>query len=252
MGVEGVLADICKSLAALAPTAQSRASPPPFPGLVASVPLGSPPVRLPEQQAQDQNPSRLALLEVSKFLAGINAPTITVPPLAAPWGLSDFWQNAVSDLKRQVDSLVAAHTSNPLQASNSRSSAAPALSTGLTSPPGVQNVLPSASKAPDQVNPTKEGTTDSLLSRPGKLAAHISAEVKEKIWKGEFVEIFSLMRAKRREVEVKEKETKSSSYGERKPKVEENITNWLFGFNVFMSVLLEKKNGVGHIFDLLR
>ncbi|KAJ1191867.1 hypothetical protein NDU88_001181 [Pleurodeles waltl] len=245
MGVEGVLADIRKSLAALVPTAQSGASPTPFPGLVAPASSGSPPVRLPEHQAQAQNPSRLALLEVSKLLAGINAPTITEPPLTAPWGLNDSWQNAVSDLKRQVDSLVAAHTSNPLQASNSSSSAALAPSTGLTSPPGVQNVLPSASKVLDQVNPTKEGTTDSLLSRPGKLAAHVSAEVKEKIWKGEFVDIFSLIRAKRREVEVKEKETKSSSNLERKPKVEENITNWLFGFNVFMSVLLEKKPELG-------
>ncbi|KAJ1180278.1 hypothetical protein NDU88_005500 [Pleurodeles waltl] len=136
MGVEGVLADIRKSLAALAPTAQTGASPTPFPRLVASAPLGSPPVRLPEHQVQDQNPSRLALLEVSKLLAGINAPTIIAPPLAALWGLSDSWQNAVSDLKCQVDSLVAAHTSNPLQALNSSSSAAPAPSTGLTSPPG--------------------------------------------------------------------------------------------------------------------
>ncbi|KAJ1205847.1 hypothetical protein NDU88_001272 [Pleurodeles waltl] len=245
MGMEGVLADIRKSLAALAPTAQPGASPTPPPGLVTPGSAGSPPVRVPELKAQDQNPSRLALLEVANLLAGINAPTSTVPPLAAPWGLGDSWQNAVSYLKRQVDSLVAAHTSNPVQPASSSSSAAPAPSTGLPSLPGVQNVLPSTSKVPDQVNPTKEGTTDSLLSRPGMLAAHVSAEVKERIWKGEFVDIFALIRAKRREVEVKEKETKSSSYGERKPKVEESITNWLFGFNVFMSVLLEKKPELG-------
>ncbi|KAJ1156491.1 hypothetical protein NDU88_009210 [Pleurodeles waltl] len=245
MGMEGVLADIRKSLAALAPPAQPGASSTPPPGLVTPASSGPPPVRVPEHQAQEQNPTRLPLLEVAKLLAGINAPSSTVPPLAAPWGLGDPWQNAVSDLKRQVDSLVAAHTSAPLQPANSSSSAAPAPSAGLPSPPGVLNVLPSTSKVPDQVNPTKEGTTDLLLSRPGKLAAHVSAEVKEKIWKGEFVDIFSLIRAKRREVEVKEKETKSSFYGERKPKVEESITNWLFGFNVFMSVLLEKKPELG-------
>ncbi|KAJ1163393.1 hypothetical protein NDU88_003851 [Pleurodeles waltl] len=110
MGVEGVLADIRRSFAALAPTAQLGTSPSPSSGLVAPAPLGSPPVRLPEHQVQDQNPSRLALLEVSKVLASVNAPTITAPPPAAPWGLSDSWQNAVSDLKHQVDSLVTAHT----------------------------------------------------------------------------------------------------------------------------------------------
>ncbi|KAJ1130362.1 hypothetical protein NDU88_008715 [Pleurodeles waltl] len=246
MGMEGVLADIRKSLAALVPTAQPGASPTPPPGLVAPTSSGSPPVRVPEHQGQEQNPLRLALLEVAKLLAGINAPSSTVPPLTAPWGLGDSWQNAVSDLKHQAHSLVAAHTSAPLQPANSSSSAAPAPSAGLPSPPGVPNVLPSTSKVPDQVNTTKEGTTDSLLSRPGKLAAHVSAEVKEKIWKGEFVDIFSLIRAKRREVEVKEKETKSSFYGERKPKVEESITNWLFAFNVFMSVLLEKKTELAY------
>ncbi|KAJ1164388.1 hypothetical protein NDU88_004828 [Pleurodeles waltl] len=250
--LEGVLADIRKSLAALAPTAQSGAPPTPLPGIAVPAPLGPPPVRLPEQQAQDQDPSRLALLEVSKWLASINAPATNTPPPTAPWGSSDSWQNTVTDLKRQVDALVAAHISNPLQASNRSPSVAPTPSTVLTSPPFVQNVLPSSSKVPGQVNPTKEGTTDSLLSRPGKLAAHVSTEVKEKIWMGEFVDIFSLIRAKRREVEGKEKEPKSSSYVERKPKIEENITNWLFGFNVFMSILMDKKNGVGHLFDLLR
>ncbi|KAJ1178104.1 hypothetical protein NDU88_003352 [Pleurodeles waltl] len=86
---------------------------------------------------------------------------------------------------------------------------------------------------------------DTLLSRPGKLAAHVAAEVKEKIWKGEFVDIFGLIRAKRREAEPKDKEAKASSSSDKKPKVEESITNWLFGFNVFMSVMLEKKPELG-------
>ncbi|KAJ1148816.1 hypothetical protein NDU88_001642 [Pleurodeles waltl] len=126
MCVEGVLSDIRKSLVALAPTAQSGASPTPFPGLAVPTPSGPLPVRLPEHQAQDQDPSRLALLEVSKLLAGINAPATTAPPPTTPWGLNDSWQNTVTDLERQVDSLVAAHTSNPLQASNSSPSVTPA------------------------------------------------------------------------------------------------------------------------------
>ncbi|KAJ1198434.1 hypothetical protein NDU88_002275 [Pleurodeles waltl] len=86
---------------------------------------------------------------------------------------------------------------------------------------------------------------DTLLSRPGKLAAHVAPEIKEKIWKGEFVDIFGLIRAKRREVETKDKQTKASSSTDKKPKVEESITNWLFGFNVFKSAMLEKKPELG-------
>ncbi|KAJ1209271.1 hypothetical protein NDU88_004649 [Pleurodeles waltl] len=117
LGLEGVLADIRKSLAALAPTAQSGAPPTPLPGIAVPAPPGPPPVRFPAQQAQDQDPSRLPLLEVSKLLASINTPATNTPPPTTPWGSSDSWQNTVIDLKRQVDALVAAHASNPLQAS---------------------------------------------------------------------------------------------------------------------------------------
>ncbi|KAJ1083165.1 hypothetical protein NDU88_003325 [Pleurodeles waltl] len=80
-----------------------------------------------------------------------------------------------------------------------------------------------------------------LLSRRGKLVSNEPADVKDKIWKGEFVDMFSLIRKKRREVDLKDKDAKGSSSQEKKPKVEDDITNWLFGFNVFMTVLLEKK-----------
>ncbi|KAJ1103598.1 hypothetical protein NDU88_001019 [Pleurodeles waltl] len=176
MGIEGVLDDIRKSLAALAPPAQPGPSLTPLPGVLVPAPAGPPPVRLPEPQAQEHDPSRSAVLEVSKLLASINAPASTAPPPTTPWGANDSWQNTVADLKRQVDSLVAAHSSIPLQASNSSPSVAPAPSTCLTSPPLVQTVLPSVSKLPGPDILTKEGTTDSLLSRPGKLAAHVSTE----------------------------------------------------------------------------
>ncbi|KAJ1177252.1 hypothetical protein NDU88_002513 [Pleurodeles waltl] len=243
--MEGVLADIRKSLSALAPTVQPGPSPIPLQSVAVPVPLGPPPVGLPESWVQEQDPSRLALVEVSKLLAAINAPATTAPPPTTPWRADVSWQNTVADLKRQVDSLVAAHSSNPLQTSNSSPCVALAPSISLSSPPPGQNVLPSSSKLPGPDIPAKEGTTDSLLSRPGKLAAHVTTEKREKIWKGDFVDIFSLIRAKRREIEAKEKEPKSYSYVERKPKIEENITNWLFGFNVFMSILLEKKTELG-------
>ncbi|KAJ1101170.1 hypothetical protein NDU88_006242 [Pleurodeles waltl] len=244
MGIEGVLADIRKSLAALAPTVQPGQSSTPLQGVAVPAQSGLSPVGLPESRAQDQDPSRLVLMEVPKLLAGINAPATTAPPPTTPWGADVSWQNTVADLKRQVDSLVAAHSSNPLQTSNSSPCVALAPSIGLSSPPPIQNVLPSSSNLPGPDIPAKKGTTDSLLSRPGKLADYFSTETREKNWKGDFVDIFSLIRAKRREIEVKEKEPKSSSYVERKPKIE-NITNWLFGFNVFMSIFLEEKPELG-------
>ncbi|XP_078518075.1 uncharacterized protein LOC144782569 [Lissotriton helveticus] len=85
------------------------------------------------------------------------------------------------------------------------------------------------------------GGHESVLSKRGKLAAHVTPETKEKIWKGEFVDILSLIRPKRREVESKEKEGKEGSFKDRKPRVEESITNWLFGFKVFSIVMLDKK-----------
>ncbi|KAJ1185694.1 hypothetical protein NDU88_002484 [Pleurodeles waltl] len=57
MGMEGILADIRKSLAALAPTAQPGASPTPPSGLVAPASSGPPPARVPEHQGQEQNPT---------------------------------------------------------------------------------------------------------------------------------------------------------------------------------------------------
>ncbi|KAJ1207371.1 hypothetical protein NDU88_002762 [Pleurodeles waltl] len=86
VGIEGVLADICNSLAALAPTAQPGPSPTLLQGVVSPAPSGPLPVGYHDSQAHDQEPSRLALMEVSKLLAGINAPTTTAPPPTAPWG----------------------------------------------------------------------------------------------------------------------------------------------------------------------
>ncbi|KAJ1085708.1 hypothetical protein NDU88_005834 [Pleurodeles waltl] len=140
----------------------------------------------------------------------------------------------------------AAHSVPPLQAA--------AVGPGVTPAPGAlppATTLEKSKVAEISNNPSKGSTSeegarlDTLLSRPGKLAAHVGSEVKEKIWEGEFVDIFTLIRAKRREVETTDKEVKASSSSGKKNKVEESITNWLFGFNVFMSVMLEKKPELG-------
>ncbi|KAJ1140192.1 hypothetical protein NDU88_006550 [Pleurodeles waltl] len=66
---------------------------------------------------------------------------------------------------------------------------------------------------------------DTILSKPGKLASHVPVEVKEKIWKCELVDIFLLIRLSGRECEAKEKEGNDASSKEKKPKVEEYISN---------------------------
>ncbi|KAJ1204731.1 hypothetical protein NDU88_000169 [Pleurodeles waltl] len=61
------------------------------------------------------------------------------------------------------------------------------------------------------------------------------------MWKDELADNFSLIRPMRWDGEAKEKDRKDASSKENKPKVEESITNWLFGFNVFLTIMLEKK-----------
>ncbi|KAJ1107666.1 hypothetical protein NDU88_005056 [Pleurodeles waltl] len=239
LGVAEVLDNICKSLASLPPTSGPPTTPAPA---ASSMPLPADQVPTPQAQALDS--TRQALLQVSKLLGNISAPASTPPP-TTPWSSSGSLQNSLAELKPQVDALAASHSSIPPQAVPNSPSVTPTPSAVETATPLVTNALPNDNRVPGKDNSAKEGTTDALLSRPGKLAAHVSAEVKEKIWKGEFVDIFSLMRARRREVDNKDKEVKSTSSGDKKPKVNENITNWLFGFNVFMSVLLEKKPELG-------
>ncbi|KAJ1142712.1 hypothetical protein NDU88_009025 [Pleurodeles waltl] len=195
-GLEGVLADIRKSLASLAPAAQSGpAAPTPLAGvtLPAAVPTAQPvpppASKAPEQLAPVQDPSRQTLLEVSRLLASISTPPVNSPPPIAPWVADDSLQSTLIELRRQVDALSTAHTTN-LQASVPSPSVTLTPGAVVASPPIVQNVQPGPSKVTVQDNSTNEGTTDALLSRPGKLTANVAAEVKEKIWKGEFVDIF--------------------------------------------------------------
>ncbi|KAJ1200409.1 hypothetical protein NDU88_004233 [Pleurodeles waltl] len=154
-----------------APTSPSGAPPTPLPGVVPPAPYVPPAARVPEQQAQTQDPSRLALLEVSRLFASINPPTSNTPLPTTPWGSSDSLQNSLHDLKLQVEALAVPHTSNSLQASANSPSVTQTPSAILASSPIVQNALPRSSKAHGQDNHTKEGTTDALLSRPARKLA---------------------------------------------------------------------------------
>ncbi|KAJ1090814.1 hypothetical protein NDU88_003943 [Pleurodeles waltl] len=250
LGVDSMLADIRRSLAVLAAPTTG------LPVHASYSTQGVTPVggTASEMGRSEQNPPGVsqdattqALLEVSQMLTKLSAPPAPPPPPTTPWA-SDSFQSSVQDLKRQVEALATARVVPSLQVS----SASPCVSLASGSLTQTPQVEKEHGKSSEQgVSATKPlasaevSGVDTLLSRPGKLAAHVAPEIKEKIWKGEFVDIFSLVRAKRREVETKEKDTKSSAFGEKKQKIEENITNWLFGYNVFMTVMLEKKPEIG-------
>ncbi|KAJ1145735.1 hypothetical protein NDU88_012019 [Pleurodeles waltl] len=183
-----------------------------------------------------------SLLSAVQLLSSIDAPSAPVPP-TAPWASTDTLKNTVAELKHQIEAIAAACCVKPAATGTTGLSDIPS--------PSVQSHIPNnvdkGKITETNINTFGGGTAavgarqDTLLSRPSKLTAHVAADVKEKILKGDFVDIFSLIRAKRREVELKDKEGKASSSSDKKPRVEENITNWLFGFNVYMSVMLEKK-----------
>ncbi|XP_078504090.1 uncharacterized protein LOC144762714 [Lissotriton helveticus] len=121
------------------------------------------------------------------------------------------------------------------------------MAAGLNSPTAAGPSAPMGDKTGDEPSKALEGLVvvrggqSNVLSQPGTLATHVSSEMREKIWKREYVDIFALIRLKRRDVEYKEREGKEGSFRDRKPRVEESFTNWLCGFHVFTTVMLEKK-----------
>ncbi|KAJ1082042.1 hypothetical protein NDU88_002212 [Pleurodeles waltl] len=198
-----------------------------------SAPLPMPPTL----QASTQGVTAQALLSAVQLLSTLDSPSASVSP-TAPWAPADTVQNTLAELT----AIAAARINGPSGNGNTGS--------GDTPSPGVQATSTTSGdtgKVTD--NTSKSGgvgllassSQDTLLSWPGKFMSHIFSEVKEKIRKGEFVDIFSLIGAKRREVDQKYEEGKGSSSNDKKNKVEANIMNWLFGFNVYMSVMLEKK-----------
>ncbi|KAJ1195271.1 hypothetical protein NDU88_004552 [Pleurodeles waltl] len=134
----------------------------------AALPLPPTTPLAPKKQAQVQDSSRQALLEVSRLLASINGPASNPPPPTTPWNSNDFLQNSLTELKRQVDAPAAAHTSVPSQASSNSPCVTQTPSSVITAPPLVPNVLYNIIKVPGRDNSAKEGTTNALLSRPEK------------------------------------------------------------------------------------
>ncbi|KAJ1201109.1 hypothetical protein NDU88_004924 [Pleurodeles waltl] len=156
-------------------------------------------------QVTTQDPKTQALLVVSQPLTIINTSASPAPPIT-PWASNDALQNSVAELKRQEEAIAAVCSAISVHAVSG--------GPGVTPAPGILPIATTIekSKVADISNSQSKGGTsaegagqDILLSRPGKLTAHVGPEVKEKIWKGEFVTIFILIRAKRRDVKTKTK-----------------------------------------------
>ncbi|XP_078542387.1 uncharacterized protein LOC144828153 [Lissotriton helveticus] len=172
-------------------------------------------------------------------LAAPGAPSKADSAPVAPWVPQSATESALQEISRQVAILGKAQDKAVSVAPPVVGQAAPAkveTSTGTVKGKAIE----SANKPADGKS-TAIGSQDTALSKRSKLAAHVSQDMREKIWKGEFIDIYSLIRPKRREVETKDKEGKGGSFRDRIPRVEKSITNWQFGFNVFSTVMLEKK-----------
>lgn len=70
------------------------------------------------------------------------------------------------------------------------------------------------------------------------LGGHLALSIKEKIWRGEFIAVFSLLHAEPDPIPrvgdpIKNQETI------RKQKIDKNFTNWLYGYVIYTTVLLQ-------------
>ncbi|KAJ1186641.1 hypothetical protein NDU88_003422 [Pleurodeles waltl] len=181
----------------------------------------------PTPQKRTQDVTAHDLLSVVQLLFTLDSSSAPVLP-TTPCAPADTVENALTEFKWQINEVAAVHLMESAGSGNKGS--------GDILLPGVK--APSKTDAETGEftgqNASKSGGVclsggtgqDTLLSRPGKLVSHVSSDVKDRIWKGEFVDISSLIRAKKREVDQKDKEGKGSSSNNKKPKVEENIVIW--------------------------
>ncbi|KAJ1215299.1 hypothetical protein NDU88_002908 [Pleurodeles waltl] len=169
-------------------------------------------------QAPTQDATTQALLSVVQLLSSLDTSSASVPPTAR-WATTDTLKNTLAELNHQISAITVVRIIGTVATGTTGSGDIPS--------PGVQSPIPNnVDKGKiTESNTNKSGGVsllmsagqDTLLSQPGKRASHLAADVKEKIWKGEFVDIFSLIRAKRGEVEVKDKEGKASSSNDKNP-----------------------------------
>ncbi|KAJ1096532.1 hypothetical protein NDU88_001668 [Pleurodeles waltl] len=185
-----MLADIWRSVAALA--APTNGVPTQVLPIVQGVAPGASTTTEQGQAARaqsgaSQDLTTQTLVSVSQMLANLTVPTPTPPP-TTPWA-SDPLQNTVLELKRQVEALVAARNVPSLQVMTS----GPCVS----QTPGSLSQTPPVGKEHGKVMeqgvniiktpaPAEVTGADTLLSRPGKLAAHVASENMERGFCGHF------------------------------------------------------------------
>ncbi|KAJ1186552.1 hypothetical protein NDU88_003333 [Pleurodeles waltl] len=195
-------------------------------------------------QAQTHGAIAQVLMSAAQLLSlidGISAPVLPTAPCAP----ADMVQNALTELKQQINAVAALVLTGAVGkgTKDKRQSGNPSL--GPKSPAAS---AAGTGKVTEHYKRNREcmfvGSRWAryIIIPWGKLVSHVPTDVKDRIWKGEFLDIFLLIRAKRREVDQKDKEGKGSSLNDKKPKMEESITNWLLGFNVYMNAMIEKKS----------
>ncbi|KAJ1124340.1 hypothetical protein NDU88_002801 [Pleurodeles waltl] len=88
-----------------------------------------------------------------------------------------------------------------------------------------------------------------IRSEHERLRLHVYMEVKEKIWKGAYTDIFYLLVDRLERGEVKRcKEcahSRECGHGPHKRKVEESLKNWVTAFSIYQSIIAERFNNQG-------
>ncbi|KAJ1162145.1 hypothetical protein NDU88_002621 [Pleurodeles waltl] len=78
---------------------------------------------------------------------------------------------------------------------------------------------------------------------------HVPMEVKEKIWKGAYIDIFDLLVDRPERDEVKRCQecahSRECCHGPHKRKVEESLNNWVRAFSIYQSIIADRFNDQG-------
>ncbi|KAJ1152248.1 hypothetical protein NDU88_005024 [Pleurodeles waltl] len=87
-----------------------------------------------------------------------------------------------------------------------------------------------------------------ICSEHEQLGLHVPVEVREKIWKGAYIDIFDLLVDKAENEEVRRcKEcahSRECGHGPQRRRVEESLSNWVRAFSIYQAILAERFSGL--------